>query len=38
MSDGAGVMLGAPAVVGEFLKTFKDYPPTSAPRVSASTR
>ena len=28
MSDGAAVMLAAPATVGEFLKTFKEYPPS----------
>jgi arylsulfatase len=28
MSDGAGIMLGSPTVVGEFLKTFKDWPPS----------
>jgi len=28
MSDAAGVMLAAPAVAGEFLKTFKEYPPS----------
>jgi arylsulfatase A-like enzyme len=28
MSDAAGVMLAAPAVVGDFFKTFKDYPPS----------
>jgi len=31
MSDGAAVMLAAPAVVGNFLKTFKDYPPSQRP-------
>jgi arylsulfatase A-like enzyme len=28
MSDGAAPMLAAPAVVGRFLQTFKDYPPS----------
>ncbi len=28
MSDGAGVFLAAPAVAGEFLATFKDFPPS----------
>jgi arylsulfatase len=28
MSDAAGVMLAAPTVVGEFLETFKEYPPS----------
>lgn len=28
MSDGAGVFLAAPAVAGEFLATFKEYPPS----------
>ena len=28
MSDCAGFMIAAPTVVGEFFKTFKDYPPS----------
>lgn len=28
MSDGAGVFIAAPAVAGQFLATFKDYPPS----------
>jgi len=28
VSDCAGVILGAPPIVGEFLKTFKEYPPS----------
>ncbi|MCB8821981.1 arylsulfatase [Microvirga rosea] len=28
MSDAAGVFLAAPTVVGQFLATFKDYPPS----------
>lgn len=31
MSDGAAPMLAAPAVVGNFLKTFKEYPPSQRP-------
>jgi arylsulfatase len=31
MSDGAGVFIGAPAVVAQFLATFKDYPPSQRP-------
>jgi arylsulfatase A-like enzyme len=31
MSDGAGVFVAAPAVVGKFLATFKDYPPSQRP-------
>jgi hypothetical protein len=27
MSDGAGVTVAGPAIVGQFLATFKDYPP-----------
>ncbi len=31
MSDGAGVFIGAPAVVGKFLASFKEYPPSQRP-------
>jgi arylsulfatase A-like enzyme len=31
MTDGAGVFIGAPAVVAQFLATFKDYPPSQRP-------
>ncbi|TXL81537.1 arylsulfatase [Vineibacter terrae] len=31
MSDGAGVFLAAPAIVGQFLATFKEYPPSQRP-------
>jgi arylsulfatase A-like enzyme len=31
MSDGAGVFVAAPAVVGKFLATFKEYPPSQRP-------
>lgn len=31
MSDGAAVMLAAPQVVGKFLQTFKEYPPSQRP-------
>ena len=31
MSDGAAPMLAGPAIVGNFLKTFKDYPPSQRP-------
>jgi arylsulfatase A-like enzyme len=31
MTDGAGVFIAAPAVVGKFLATFKDYPPSQRP-------
>jgi hypothetical protein len=31
MSDGAGVFIAAPAVVGKFLETFKEYPPSQRP-------
>jgi arylsulfatase len=31
MSDGAGAFLAAPPVVGNFLATFKDYPPSQRP-------
>ena len=31
MSDGAAAMLAAPAVVGKFLESFKDYPPSQRP-------
>ena len=30
MSDGAGVTVAGPAIVGQFLATFKDYPPRPA--------
>jgi hypothetical protein len=28
MSDGAGAFLAAPPIVGKFLATFKEYPPS----------
>jgi arylsulfatase A-like enzyme len=31
MTDGAGVFVAAPAVVGKFLATFKEYPPSQRP-------
>jgi arylsulfatase len=31
MSDGAGVFIAAPPVVGAFLATFKEYPPSQRP-------
>jgi arylsulfatase A-like enzyme len=31
MSDGAGVIIAGPAVVGRFLTTFKDFPPSQRP-------
>jgi len=31
MSDGAGAFLAAPAVVGQFLESFKEYPPSQRP-------
>ena len=31
MSDGSAVFIAAPAVVGRFLATFKDYPPSQRP-------
>ena len=31
MSDGAGVFIGSQPVVGQFLATFKDYPPSQRP-------
>jgi arylsulfatase len=31
MSDGAGVFIAAPAIVGAFLTSFKDYPPSQRP-------
>jgi arylsulfatase A-like enzyme len=31
MSDGAGPFLASPAVVGKFLETFKEYPPSQQP-------
>jgi arylsulfatase A-like enzyme len=31
MTDGAGVFIAAPAVVGQFLATFKEYPPSQRP-------
>src|SRR5262245_11957588 len=31
MSDGAAPMLGGPTLVGEFFKTFKEYPPSQRP-------
>jgi arylsulfatase len=31
LTNGAGVFIGAPPVVGAFLATFKDYPPSQRP-------
>jgi hypothetical protein len=31
MSDGAGVLASGPAIAGQFLATFKDYPPSPRP-------
>jgi arylsulfatase len=31
MSDGAGAFLGAPALAGQFLATFKEFPPSQQP-------
>jgi len=31
MSDGAGIFIAAPVVVGKFLQTFKEYPPSQRP-------
>jgi arylsulfatase A-like enzyme len=31
MSDGAAVMLAAPPIAGQFLATFKDFPPSQRP-------
>jgi len=31
MSDGAGAFIAAPRVVGEFLATFKEFPPSQRP-------
>jgi arylsulfatase A-like enzyme len=31
MSDGAGAFIAAPAIVGPFLATFKEYPPSQRP-------
>jgi arylsulfatase len=31
MSDAAGVIVAGPAIVGRFLTTFKDYPPSQRP-------
>ena len=31
MSDGAGIFIAAPAVVGQFLETFKEFPPSQRP-------
>ena len=31
MSDGAGAFIAAPTVVGPFLATFKEYPPSQRP-------
>lgn len=31
MSDGAGIFLAAPPIVGAFLATFKEYPPSQRP-------
>ena len=31
MSDGAGAFIAAPAIVGPFLATFKEFPPSQRP-------
>jgi arylsulfatase len=31
VSDGAGIIVSGPAVVAEFLKTFKEFPPSQRP-------
>jgi hypothetical protein len=31
MSDGAAVIVAGPAVVAEFLNSFKEYPPSQRP-------
>jgi hypothetical protein len=31
MSDGAGAFLASPAIVSQFLATFKEYPPSQRP-------
>jgi arylsulfatase len=31
VSDGAGVIVSGPAVVGQFLNSFKEYPPSQRP-------
>jgi arylsulfatase len=31
MTDGAGVFIAAPPVVGKFLATFKEFPPSQRP-------
>ena len=31
MSDGAGPFIASPAIVGKFLATFKEYPPSQRP-------
>ncbi|GLR88504.1 arylsulfatase [Bradyrhizobium iriomotense] len=31
MSDAAGVMIGGPTILGQFLTTFKEYPPSQRP-------
>jgi arylsulfatase len=31
MTDGAGVFIAAPRIVGEFLATFKEFPPSQRP-------
>jgi arylsulfatase len=31
MSDGAGILIAAPPIVGKFLATFKEYPPSQRP-------
>jgi hypothetical protein len=31
MTDGAGIFIAAPPIVGKFLTTFKDYPPSQRP-------
>ena len=31
MSDGAGIFIAASPIVGKFLATFKEYPPSQRP-------
>jgi hypothetical protein len=31
MSDAAGIIIAGPAVTGQFLASFKDYPPSQRP-------
>ena len=31
MSDGAGIIIAGPAVTGQFLASFKEFPPSQRP-------